>query len=116
MNADIHDLIARRVRALRTTQGLTLEVLADRSGLPMETLSRIERRRIAPSIRSLERVARGLGVPLTALLSEEAVEVVSAEGIPPEVRGIALRLAGQPSPMLKKIARMLDVLVADDVG
>lgn len=108
---DLQDHIAARLRALRTRQGLTLEALADKCGMPIETLSRIERRRIAPSIRSLSRVAAGLGVPLTALLTEDAVEQVSAEGFAPEVRGIAMRLAGQPPEVLARVRRVVDALL-----
>lgn len=109
--ADLSVLIAQRIRSLRTAQGLTLAVLADRSGMPVETLSRIERQRMAPSINSLSRVAVGLGVPLVALLSEDNVTTASGEGIPVEVRGIALALAGQPVRVLDQVRRIVDILI-----
>lgn len=107
---DLSQIIASQVRRLRTAQGLTLEVLANRSGMPIETLSRIERRRIAPSIRSLARVADGLGVPLVALLGVDEVKIGSGEGIPLEVRGIALKLVGRPAKLLDQVRRIIDVL------
>lgn len=113
MPTDLDHFIAIQVRKLRTAQGLTLEALANQSGMPIETLSRIERKRIAPSIRSLSRVAAGLGVPLVALLSVDEVKAGSDAGIPLEVRGIALKLAGRPAKLLDQVRRIIDVLTDD---
>lgn len=111
---DLVALIASRARALRAEQHLTIEQLSQRSGLSPEMISRIERHRVAPSVRTLERVARGLGVPLTTLFTEDAVAVVSAEGIPVEVRGLALLLAGRPPALVRKVRRIVEVLLDDE--
>lgn len=101
--------IGGRLRALRNQQDVTLEQLAEASGLPPETISRIERGRSSPSLRSLERLAVGLGLSLAELLGGDAV--TEAGGLPPEVRGIALLLAGAPAPLLDKARRIVAVLV-----
>ncbi|WP_206365375.1 helix-turn-helix domain-containing protein [Siculibacillus lacustris] len=65
-----HDLnahIAARVRALRTARGLTLEALAERSGVSRSMLSTIERAESSPTAVLLDRVAAGLGVMLASL-------------------------------------------------
>jgi transcriptional regulator with XRE-family HTH domain len=108
---DIAGLVATRVRSLRTEQRMTIEQLAQRSGLSPEMISRIERRRVVPSIRTMERAARGLGVPLTALLIEEPVAEASAEGIPPDVRGLALLLTGRSARLIATARRIVEALI-----
>ncbi|MGW2849116.1 helix-turn-helix domain-containing protein, partial [Streptomyces sp. NPDC001274] len=48
--------VGAAVRRRRRTLGLTLAVVADRSGLSVPFLSQIENERARPSARSLERV------------------------------------------------------------
>lgn len=62
--------IGERVRALRTGRGLTLEVLADKSGVSRAMLSRIERGESNPTAQLLGRVCAGLDVTLSALFAE----------------------------------------------
>lgn len=61
--------IGERVRALRTARGLTLEVLADKSGVSRAMLSRIERGESNPTAQLLGRVCAGLDVTLSALFA-----------------------------------------------
>lgn len=116
---DLATSVSARVRALRSEQRLTIDQLAQRSGVSPEMISRIERRRVVPSIRTLDRLAAGLGVAITVLLTVERPAVVSAEGIPVEVRGIALLLTGQPPAILRKVRRLIEVVLepaAEDPG
>lgn len=62
--------IGERVRALRAARGLTLEVLADKSGVSRAMLSRIERGESNPTAQLLGRVCAGLDVTLSALFAE----------------------------------------------
>jgi len=103
--------IGRRTKALRDEQGLTLEQLSERSNIAPASLSRIERGRTMPSLRTLTRLARGLGVKPVDLLGEEDLSSVSAEGISPEVRGVAMLLSGASPATLSKARRILQVLV-----
>jgi transcriptional regulator with XRE-family HTH domain len=59
--------IAARVRDLRAARGLTLEVLAERSGVSRSMISLIERGESSPTAVLLERLATGLNVPLASL-------------------------------------------------
>jgi transcriptional regulator with XRE-family HTH domain len=59
--------IGRRVHALRAAAGMTLEALAERSGVSRAMLSRVERGESSPTAQLLNRVAAGLGVTLSAL-------------------------------------------------
>ena len=59
--------IARRVRDLRTTHGLSLDALAAHCGVSRSMISLIERGESSPTAVLLEKLAAGLGVPLAAL-------------------------------------------------
>ena len=59
--------IAERVRALRASRGLTLDALAERSGVSRSMISSVERAESSPTAVLLERLAAGLGIPLASL-------------------------------------------------
>ena len=65
------DSTGRQIRRLRKAQGLTLGQLCARSGTDISFLSRLERG-LHPDVRlgTLERLAKGLNVFVTELLSE----------------------------------------------
>ncbi|MTD44094.1 helix-turn-helix domain-containing protein [Conexibacter sp. W3-3-2] len=69
------DVLARRVGRVvhlhRTAQGLSLGALARAAGLSTTIVSRIESGHGNPSMETLWRLSRALGVPLGALLAEE---------------------------------------------
>src|SRR5260221_3836926 len=64
---DLNQRIARRARELRAARGLTLDALAERSGVSRSMISLIERGESSPTAVLLEKLASGLGVPLAAL-------------------------------------------------
>jgi transcriptional regulator with XRE-family HTH domain len=64
---DLNHRIAARVRDLRAARGLTLEALAERSGVSRSMISLIERGESSPTAVLLERLATGLDLPLAAL-------------------------------------------------
>jgi transcriptional regulator with XRE-family HTH domain len=69
--ADVHDRLARRLRALRSERGLTLDGLAERTGVSRSMLSLIERGESSPTATVLDRLAAGLGVTLASLFADE---------------------------------------------
>jgi transcriptional regulator with XRE-family HTH domain len=62
--------LSHRLRALRTERGLSLDALAQRTGLTKGFFSLIERGLKAPSISTLLRLSRTYQLPLGALLDE----------------------------------------------
>jgi transcriptional regulator with XRE-family HTH domain len=69
--------LGERVRALRRERGLTLEVLAGRSGVSRAMISKLERGEKNPTLVVAAKVAEGLGVSLSQLVGvEERREVV----------------------------------------
>jgi transcriptional regulator with XRE-family HTH domain len=69
--------LGERVRVLRRERGLTLEVLAGRSGVSRAMISKLERGEKNPTLVVAAKVAEGLGVSLSQLVGvEERREVV----------------------------------------
>ena len=67
--ADSARRIGARVKALRLARDLTAVELAGRSGMQRPNLTRLESGRHVPSLETLERVARALGVPVADLVA-----------------------------------------------
>jgi transcriptional regulator with XRE-family HTH domain len=68
---DINDRLAGRLRRLRSERGLTLDDLAQRSGVSRSAISLAERGESSPTAAVLDRLAAGLGVTLASLFAEE---------------------------------------------
>ena len=59
-----------RIAELRKTYSVSREALAERSGIPVELISRIEDDGLIPDLAPLIKIARGLGVRLGTLLDD----------------------------------------------
>jgi transcriptional regulator with XRE-family HTH domain len=69
--------LGERVRALRRERGWTLEMLAERSGVSRAMISKLERGEKYPTLVVAAKVAEGLGMNLSQLVSvEEKSKVV----------------------------------------
>jgi transcriptional regulator with XRE-family HTH domain/predicted Fe-Mo cluster-binding NifX family protein len=66
-------LVGQRLRALRTRRGLSLRVLADASGLNINTLSLIENGKSSPSVSTLQQLATALDVPIASFFEAPVV-------------------------------------------
>ena len=74
--------IGGRIRALRKSHGLSLEALADASGVALATLSRLENNKHGGTLTTHRKIADALGLPLADLyrdlsFSEERVAQVA---------------------------------------
>lgn len=98
----------RHVRSLRKARGYTQEQLADRSGLASDTIRRLERHEFSPSLKTLRKLASGLGLPLVTLL--EAMEVGGPVDL--ETREL-LELLRTPGLPVRALIVFLRELVAD---
>lgn len=72
MEIGINDRIAARVREIRGRHGLSLEALAEASGVSRSMISLIERGESNPTAVLLEKLATGLGVSLATLFEGPA--------------------------------------------
>jgi transcriptional regulator with XRE-family HTH domain len=67
---DLDAELGPRLRRLRTSRVLTLRELAARAGVTESFLSQVERGVATPSIASVQRIARGLGLSIADLFAE----------------------------------------------
>ncbi|AEJ18746.1 cupin domain-containing protein [Gracilinema caldarium] len=68
MKADVNP--SQRIKTLRETYGMSQELLAERSAVPLELIKRIEDG-IIPDLAPLVKIARSLGVRLGTILDED---------------------------------------------
>ncbi len=66
--------VGERIRGLRNEQGLTLDQLADRSGVSRAMISRIERGEASPTAALLARLCSALSVTLSVFFAEARPE------------------------------------------
>jgi len=60
--------IGKNIQRIRKKQQLTLEVLAERSGVSKAMLSQIESQKVNPTVATVWKIARGLEIELDAIL------------------------------------------------
>jgi transcriptional regulator with XRE-family HTH domain len=72
LGPDLTPVVGENLRRLRTQRGLSLERLAQQSGVSRAMLGQIELGQSAPTINVLWRIARGLGVTFSALITAQA--------------------------------------------
>ena len=68
---DDHARLATRLRALRAGRALTLDGLAERTGVSRSMISLVERGESSPTAAVLDRLAAGLGVTVAALFADQ---------------------------------------------
>src|SRR5690606_34023685 len=68
---DMARALGRRLKALRQKAGLTLDALAEETGISRAMISRIERGESNPTAVLLGRLCAGLGVSLASLFARE---------------------------------------------
>ena len=68
--SDTNNVVGAKIRSFRQTKNLTLEEIAERSGLSVEQIESIENDNNLPSLGPLIKVARALGVRLGTFLDD----------------------------------------------
>ena len=63
MNDDLHVVVGRKIAKYRKAAGLTQQQLGEKLSVALETISRMERGANTPSIKTLGRLGRALGIP-----------------------------------------------------
>jgi len=72
--SEIHQRIAQRIGALRAARGLSLDLLAKKTGVSRSMISLIERGEASPTVVVLDKLAFGLGVTIASLFEASAVD------------------------------------------
>ena len=65
-----HSVIGAKIRGLRETKNLSIEEIAERSGLTVEQIESIETDQNLPSLGPLIKIARALGVRLGTFMDD----------------------------------------------
>ncbi len=65
--------VGHRLRQLRLERGLSIRVLAEQSGLNVNTLSLIENGKTSPSVSTLQQIAAALRTPITVFFDAQAM-------------------------------------------
>jgi transcriptional regulator with XRE-family HTH domain len=110
MTQEIKSTVGQRLRTFRERQGWSLRALAERCGLSINAISRIERGENSPTVSSLQRLANALAVPITDFFMERtrknAVyvksglgEMIQNDGFSAEHLGVGL-MGQQMEPFL----------------
>ena len=68
--------VVRRIRELRVNRGLVLEDLSKRTGFSKSYLSKVENSDKAPPVSTLSKIARALGVSMSAIFGEDEAPLV----------------------------------------
>lgn len=81
----IHKMVGRNLQAIRKSRGLSLDNVAELSGVSKAMIGQIERGDSNPTISVLWRIVNGLGISFTALIeqSEPEVTLVSPDQLEP---------------------------------
>ena len=64
-------LIGKKVKQLRKSQRMSLSELAEKSGVQIATLSRIEHQKMIGTLDSHMKIAQALGIDVTALYNDK---------------------------------------------
>lgn len=75
--SDLTPVVAANLKRFRAERGLSLERLAKASGVSRAMLGQIELGQSTPTINVLWKIARALGVPFSALMSQAASPVTT---------------------------------------
>ena len=110
-----------RIKLLRHQHGLSLEQLAQRSGLTKSYLSKVERGLCTPSISSALKLAQALAVDVAQLFGSpaddsqlcitragDALRVSSAEPAGWVIELLASQICGEPLPVERDLAEACD--------
>ena len=62
-------LIGRNIQKIRKEQGLTLDVLSEKSGVSKAMLSQIESEKVNPTVATVWKISQGLNVEINGLLA-----------------------------------------------
>ncbi|ARJ50693.1 helix-turn-helix domain-containing protein [Staphylococcus lutrae] len=81
----IHSVVAENLQYYRQSHRLSLDKIAQLTGISKTMISQIEKGVANPSINTLWKIANGLRIPLTSLISEEneAIQKIDRADIQP---------------------------------
>jgi transcriptional regulator with XRE-family HTH domain len=101
-------LFGAHIKRLREVRRLTQDELGARSNLSADTIRRLEHQEFSPSLRTLRKVSKGLGISVVGLLDSFAL----GDGVPEELSRIHALLVGRSRAEITLVERVLSELFA----
>ncbi len=109
MRTDDGKHFGHRLREARLNAGLSQSELEELSGIPKARLSRYENGHVAPSIQTLERLARALNVSEASLLGDQRAVLERFFAVLDE-RGVSVDSAEQGARLAHAVADMIQTI------
>ena len=97
-------IVGEKIKSLRETKQISIAELAERTGLAIEQIERIENNVDIPSLAPLIKIARALGVRLGTFLDDQE-----------EVANIFKKYNWMALPVTDKENRMVGIITVDDI-
>ena len=95
---DTSKIVGEKIKSLRESQSISMEELAQRSGLAIEQIERIENNIDLPSLAPLIKIARVLGVRLGTFLDDQDENGPVVCRTQPQAYGVSFTLQIQSRP------------------
>lgn len=105
---NISQQLGNRIRTIRTTLGISQEELAFKSGISAAHLGQIERGLKAPTIVTIDKIAKALNVTLPILFSFDLTNVPVSS---PEINKINTYLSGLPDWEVSEILKIIKAII-----
>jgi transcriptional regulator with XRE-family HTH domain len=108
MGKDLRILLGRNVQELRKRAGLTQAELSERVNVSPEFLSRVERCLKSPSLDTVGRIAKALGVQVQELFKEDPTPWGERDD---EISELIATLGGLDAPALRQVIEVARAVV-----
>jgi len=109
--SDLAKFLGKRIYLFRKQNGLTQAALAEKAKISNEFMSGIERGAKLPSLSTLERVARVLGVSLKDLFNFDRAAFRNVQTMSREALDLASVLDEVPWQSRRRISKIVKILV-----
>ncbi len=105
--SEIGHQVGQRIREIRQQAGLTQPELGERAKMAAAEISKIENGRRTPTLETLERLGRALGISVEDLVATPA----PADEQELLLNQIQMRLRGQPTEVLLRVSAVIEALI-----
>jgi transcriptional regulator with XRE-family HTH domain len=113
--SDLARLLGKRIYLFRKQNGLTQAALAEKAKISNEFMSGIERGAKLPSLPTLSRIARVLGVSLKDLFNFDRAGFQQIQPLSRKTLDMALAIEELPTRQRRRISNIMKILTeADD--
>ena len=73
---DINKSIGKKIKAIRTSYGLSLDEVSNMTGVSKSMIGQIERGDSTPTVTTLWKICNGLNITLSALFEDDALDII----------------------------------------